>query len=735
MDSLAPTIVPPQPVPPQPVPAVGAPAPLAVPTATVSADDAPENQLLRARLGIATSLFTALRYRHAPTAAHSLRVTLECASWALAMGLSEEQRDLIEVAALLHDIGKIAVPDAILLKPDQLTPDEAALMEIHRLRGVDILRCGGASQAVLDIVYFGSAWHDGSRQGFERAGHDLPFGARMLAIADAFDSMTWDKPYRRAVSRERAFTELFRQSGTQFDPDLVKVFTALHECDQTRLHEQVAQRWLESLDQPRDNAVWQLNAAAPSAPERGLQSLFQQTMLDTMRDGVIFLDASLRVTLWNSGAERMTGLAGESVQATRFLPSLLDMRDDDGITILDDQCPAAHALQTGEQQFRRLTIRGRGRKDVSVEAQIVPVLAGDGTTQGVSLVLHDVSPEMSLEARCHSLQEMATKDPLTRVANRAEFNRVHAMFVHAHLDRQLPCSLILADIDHFKQVNDTFGHPAGDEVLKSFAKLLKSCCRPGDLVARYGGEEFVIVCADCDNAAAARRADEIRKRLGQIQQPALENRRVTASFGVTEVQPGDTPETMLARADRGLYDAKARGRNQVVQVGSGLSQSAPARSEAAPAAPQHGHLLAEQDLVSAVPMSVAIEKLRGFVADQSAEVLSVDQGRMKLRVGQGGFFLLRRTADRNIPLLVDLSFQEAVLPAPEGAKRNPVVTRMHVEIRPLRGRDRRRAEAAERARQLLASFRAYLMAVDDSPSPDQASAAGESRGRRASDAR
>ena len=101
------------------------------------------------------------------------------------------------------------------------------------------------------------------------------------------------------------------------------------------------------------------------------------------------------------------------------------------------------------------------------------------------------------------------------------------------------------------------------------ATLLKGACRPGDLVARYGGEEFVMLCADCDNAAAARRAEQVRKALGQMQQPKMEGRSVTASFGVTEIQPGDTPETMLRRADRALLMAKSKGRNVVVQLGSG----------------------------------------------------------------------------------------------------------------------------------------------------------------------
>jgi HD-GYP domain-containing protein (c-di-GMP phosphodiesterase class II) len=99
-----------------------------------------ENQLVQVRLGIASSLFAALRARHAPTAHHSLRVALSCSAWGAMLGLSETERDELEVASLLHDIGKIGVPDSVLLKPARLTPDEFLVVERHRLIGVEILR-------------------------------------------------------------------------------------------------------------------------------------------------------------------------------------------------------------------------------------------------------------------------------------------------------------------------------------------------------------------------------------------------------------------------------------------------------------------------------------------------------------------------------------------------------------------------------------------------------------------
>ena len=178
---------------------------------------------------------------------------------------------------------------------------------------------------------------------------------------------------------------------------------------------------------------------------------------------------------------------------------------------------------------------------------------------GATLLLHDASSQITLEERVQTLHEKATRDPLTKVANRAEFDRGHDQFVETHLERGLPCALIICDIDHFKSVNDTFGHQAGDDALVVLRALLQRSCRPGDLVARYGGEEFVMLCADCDNSTATDRATTIRRELAETPQPLIGGRPITASFGVTEIQAGDTPETMLRRADRARYRRRSVG--------------------------------------------------------------------------------------------------------------------------------------------------------------------------------
>ncbi len=677
---------------------------------------AAENQLLQVRLGVASSLFTALRCKHADTASHSLRVTLSTAAWSLAMGMSEEQRDVMELSALLHDIGKIAVPDSILLKPGPLTPEEMSVMSQHRHTGVQILTSSCASKDILEIVAASGDWFDGThnRSALPVKGSQIPLGARMLAIADAFDAMTSNQVFRPALPRERAIMELFKYSGTQFDPKLVEAFAALQGHSQTEWHERVLRRWLAALDPGLVNNMWRLNTTPSATPTLICESLFRERLIDNLRDAVIFVDNTSRVICWNPGAERMTGIAASSIFQRAFEPQLLDLRDPDGIVIQDSDCPVASALATGEQRIRRVMIRGRGRRDLSVELHAVPVVGADGLLHGAAVTLHDVSPELSLEARCQSLHDAATRDPLTGVANRAEFKRVHEMFVLAHLERHRPCSLIIADIDHFKNVNDTYGHQAGDEVLKNFARLLKGNCRTGDLAARFGGEEFVLLCADCDVGAASERAESIRRQLSSLQHDALGGRACTSSFGVTEIQAGDTPDTMVARADRALYEAKERGRNRVVQLGTGLEGG---EEELSLQGGGENNLLAEQRLVSTVPMSMAIEKLRGFVADHHAEIVSVEQHDVRLKVGgSGGLF--RRSSDRKCPVFVDLRFEDVTGQQQQGADGLPknIRSRIRVRLTLQRVRDRRRHDTPERARQLLASLRAYLMAMEETPS-------------------
>ena len=213
-----------------------------------------------------------------------------------------------------------------------------------------------------------------------------------------------------------------------------------------------------------------------------------------MYDAVVFVDAASRIVLWNRGAERLTGISGAGIRGQCGIRSCSGFATKKAPR-QRERLPRPHRYPLRRAIAAAIDDPRAAQQPVAVDAHAIPVIDQKGVTHGAVLLFHDASSETSLEQRCQSLHEKATKDPLTQVANRAEFDRVHAMFVATHQQQQVPCSLLMCDLDRFKLVNDNYGHQAGDDVIKSLASLLKSSCRPGDLVARYGGEEFVVLCA------------------------------------------------------------------------------------------------------------------------------------------------------------------------------------------------------------------------------------------------
>lgn len=159
------------------------------------------------------------------------------------------------------------------------------------------------------------------------------------------------------------------------------------------------------------------------------------------------------------------------------------------------------------------------------------------------------------------LESLSVTDRLTGLFNRRKFDEVFENECERALRTQLPLTLMIADIDHFKTVNDSYGHQIGDQVLVTIAQLLQQGVRKVDTVARWGGEEFVILCPATDLARACALADNIRLAIGGHDFPVLG--RKTCCFGVAEYHPGEAPEAAVKRADDALYRAKNEGRNQV----------------------------------------------------------------------------------------------------------------------------------------------------------------------------
>src|ERR1700741_4544645 len=185
------------------------------------------------------ALGDALDLKDAETEGHSKRVTAFTIAIARAMGLSSDRIRVIARGAFLHDIGKMAIPDAILRKPGALDMDEKAIMQEHCYRGYQMLRKIPFLTEAADIVYSHQEKYDGS--GYPRGlkGDQIPLGARIFAVADTLDAITSDRPYRAAQPTRAALAEISKSSGTQFDPDVVKTFLSMPESIWEDLRRQI----------------------------------------------------------------------------------------------------------------------------------------------------------------------------------------------------------------------------------------------------------------------------------------------------------------------------------------------------------------------------------------------------------------------------------------------------------------------------------------------------------------
>lgn len=264
----------------------------------------------------------------------------------------------------------------------------------------------------------------------------------------------------------------------------------------------------------------------------------------------------------SQGCARLTGYEPEDLINNRVASyaSLMDEEDSERIlaevqAALDND--ESFSLEYGltRQDGSRIWVWERGR---GVEEE-------DGTVVLEGIVL-DISDRKTLE---NELEEMATRDPLTGLFNRREMSRL----LEEELDRarryQRPMAVLWVDFDHFKDVNDTFGHAAGDSVLRSISRLLLGSVRSVDAIGRFGGEEFVIVLPEMDLEEARDTAERLRCKVAEKPQPLGNGQEVplTISVGVA-VYPdhGQTASTLCAAADKAMYLAKQRGRNCVAMA-------------------------------------------------------------------------------------------------------------------------------------------------------------------------
>lgn len=391
-----------------------------------------------------------------------------------------------------------------------------------------------------------------------------------------------------------------------------------------------------SISSSKTDHVVEFPAANPSVPpgisDETTSMLFRQCLLDNLRDGIIFVDAHFRILAWSQAVEVMTGINATKVEGLTLTSQLLGLLEKDGAPIVDTSIPLIEVLGTYKKKSGTYRLIGRSGRELKVEISFSPVRDSAGTAHGAVIQIHDSSVQLDLQRQLRDLYEFSMLDPLTQIANRAEFEKSLEEFVRANQRTDFKCSLIVCDIDYFKQINDNFNHHIGDQALVSFAALLKTFVRSQDVVARYGGEEFVILCANCDIESAVQRAEEIRQTLIQTPQPMLNGKCITASFGVSELRPGDCPTDVFVRADTALLRAKELGRNRVVEAEIGESGGLPMKLKSnEPMSPSgvnwrkiEGLTLHCEEYFTRAPLAVLVERLRGYILETESDIQRVE---------------------------------------------------------------------------------------------------------------
>ena len=527
------------------------------------------------------ALAAAVDARDPYTRSHSARVAALSRIIAVEMKLSPDEIRRVQLSALLHDIGKIGIPDAILNKPSALTPEEWVIMKTHSPLGASIL---AAVEPLADLVPIVRAHHeryDGAGYPDGLGGDEVPLAAYIVSAADAYEVIVSKRAYKAAQSIDFAVAELRRCSGTQFHPEVVDAFIRVIERDRREgsvyLSKVGAIEHEDMADVPGPGSLVERMAEHSHAHARQLAILQR---LASEISAVLDLDelASrlLRIVCDAMGYENgfLTTLDDEGALTIRaaFGPS---------VSFIGQALPAGTGISWWVMEHGRLQnvadvqadTRFVGPADIR-SSLIVPLRIGDEIVGIIGIestrpAAFSADDEMLLTATSHQVaaavrvarlhraaKSAASTDALTGLPNRRAFFDKLAEGLARSEEDGVPLSVAMIDANGLKQLNDQYGHAAGDEALVRIGELLAAGVRTGDVVARIGGDEFAIVFPGAPLFAA----DRIMRRLAEdISNATIRSGRQlpTVAWGIAPaLGEGTSVDALVDAADRAMYRQK-----------------------------------------------------------------------------------------------------------------------------------------------------------------------------------
>ena len=555
-------------------------------------------------LATAEALATAIDAKDQTTHCHVRRLQIYAQGLGEVFGLSPCEIAALKAGALLHDIGKLAVPSHILHKPGRLTPAEFERMKIHSIVGAQILSRVDFPYPVIPIVRHHHEQWDGRGYPDQLKGEQIPLTARILAVVDCFDSIREDRPFRRGMTMAEATTLLRRGAGNHFDPKVVEQFLE-HlprfeaEIQSQGLQHQPARE--KAIEPIKLNDVGDITQTEERGPfiaydvirqaHKEVYALYEiartfgtslkveqtlESLVDKVGHVVPFDTCAVYFYDESKGLATVRHVVGKHAQ------------------LLNDRCIVPGEGVTGFALSNRAPVKQlppsldfgnlKGKEQLNYTAMAsLPLFKDDVLLGAISLYSTEISEytddhmrlletvtRLASDALANAMQHAqaeshALTDPLTSLPNaRALALRFDEEAARARRTNRT-FQVVMLDLDEFKTVNDTFGHKVGDKMLHEVALLIQSQLREYDFLARYGGDEFVAILQELVGIQVEELCMRIEKIVSQFALPVGRGRyaRVGISLGsATFGIDGETLDQLLMNADMEMYRMKSTHRHE-----------------------------------------------------------------------------------------------------------------------------------------------------------------------------
>ena len=586
----------------------------------------------RIQLATVEALATAIDARDQVGSGHVRRTQIYAVGLGTAMGLSESEINALRSGALLHDIGKLAVPDHILSKPGPLTAAELEKTKVHSVVGASILEKVGFNYPVVPAVRHHHECWDGTGYPDGLAGEDIPKTARILAVADTYDTLRSDRPFRPAKSVDEARQFLQEGAGTQFDPNIVSVFLkrlagleaqveaqGLGYTDGSSLLEEAVSVEAEDYIEQIKLANKEVFTLYELAREFG-----SSANLDEML--ALFSDHVRRLVPFDTCVVYLLDASKRSAKAAHV--------SGDNSEILAERHIKVGKGATGIALKRRQMVKNVNPDlDFSLShleliqqystMAALPLIADDEIVGAVSIYSNDlpeydeehlrlletvsrIAAEAIGKTQEHAVAKAnALTDPMTGLPNARSLQFQFEKELGRASRSGSTFQVLVMDLDGFKAVNDNFGHIAGDEMLREVGAVIQAQLRDYDFLARYGGDEFVALIPDAEYGDVTDLCGRIESAVSAFRLPVGDDK--FASVGVSLGSAGYPAngvifDELIIAADKAMYLQKSARKRENHDLGqhkhaalSDVLKTETVSSGPLPDSPPNEHFIIELD--------------------------------------------------------------------------------------------------------------------------------------------